>query len=184
MNNIIKTALIIFGVVILLFISIKAFTNNNSEIFKITSGVTARERLLTAATLTVPDTDVVVTLTKKVTEFGNINNRKEPFGTITVGKQVKYINDSNIVAITWLNTGGSGDLAYLTVFNPGEDSWQMADMKFIGDRIDIKDMQVSNDTIVVNYKEHGKDQAMAEEPKVSVTKTYIYKDQKLAEDKT
>jgi len=142
-----------------------------------------RDKLFTGATMVVPDTDIKVTLTKDVTEFGDlsISNRENfgSYGTVAVGKEIAAIGDKGIVTFLALNFGGSGESYYLTVFEPGETSWSVSDMQLLGDRIEVEDIKTEDNLITVNYKEHGEDQAMAEEPKVEVEKAFEYTGGKL-----
>jgi len=144
-----------------------------------------RDKLFTGATMVVPDTDIKVTLTKDVTEFGDFSDRTKfgSYGTVAVGKKAAAIGDKGIVTFLALNFGGSGESIYLVVFEPGETSWQASDMQLLGDRIEIEDIKTDNNLVTVNYKEHGQDQAMADEPNVEVEKIFEYTGGKLIENK-
>ena len=144
-----------------------------------------RDKLFTGATMVVPDTDIEVTLTQDVTEFGDFNDKTNygSYGTVAVGKEMTTIKDGGIATILALNFGGSGESIYLAVFKLGETSWAVSDMQLLGDRIEIKDIKTDNNLVIVNYKEHGEDQAMAEEPKIEVEKTFEYTNGKLIENK-
>lgn len=146
----------------------------------------AATKLMTNATVTVPDTDFTVSISSETgptVEYGDRDTDPEAgFGTVTILTQYTVMmEDGNIATILAVNSGGSGTFEYLAVFEPGEASWQMTASAPLGDRIQIDDLTTEGDTITVDYKEHGPDQAMVDAPNTPVSKTFTYANSTLTE---
>ena len=135
--------------------------------------LSALEKLLISATLTVPETNVIVTITNDGGKIADYQDGEEK-GLVTIPGFVKSINDDEFIAIVAVNRGGSSEEMYLAGFQPGEASNQMSASEFLGDRVLIKDITVTGNTVTVSYMAYGPDQAMADVPNVKVTKTYTY----------
>lgn len=147
------------------------------------------QKLMTAASVTIPETDIAVVLGGKTTEYGDFGNDvAAPFGTVTFGDiamPYPYYPDEtggpDAVTTLAINTGGSGEFVYLAVFTPGESMWQMVDMVGLGDRVDVKDLKVVGEEITVVYNEHDTGQAMADIPAKEVVRRFSVQNDKIVE---
>jgi len=143
--------------------------------------MSASQKLFTNATLTIPETTILVDFSSEVGSVAQYTDGEAEFaehGTVTLFKDhVESVADEELVAFFAVDRGGSGTEIYLAVFTPGENSYQMKGSVFLGDRVEIDSLNVDDDdTITVAYREHGADQAMAEEPTTVVEKTFTYQE--------
>lgn len=140
-----------------------------------------RAQLLSAAYVEVPGVEprTVVRLAGDVTEYGDFTNEpEEPFGDIALGPVVLGNQDLMFTTLT-INTGGTGNFAYVVAFVPGSNGYQLSGYEGLEDRVIIESFSLSEGNIVtVDYLEHGPNQAMAERPNQKVNLKLRYENGK------
>jgi hypothetical protein len=94
----------------------------------------------------------------------------------------------DLFGVMSVSYGGSGSEIYLVMFQYYADSLKHTDSIWIGDRVNVEQIGTRNSQnpevdydSVVQYLEHGKDQAMAETPNVKKTMTAGVKDHKFTD---
>lgn len=145
------------------------------------SDIAARKKLLTYATLVIPETKTTVDFSSEIGTTSKYTEGDGEFaehGIVTLlTDYVKPVANKSFVTFFAVNRGGSGTEIYLAVFVPGENSYQMKGYVFLGDRIKINSLRVDdNNNIFVTYKTHGVNQPMAETPTVLIKKTFTYRE--------
>lgn len=92
----------------------------------------------------------------------------------------RYFEDGTVdyaAVILVTDSGGSGTFYYVaTPISKEDGDFYISDAIFIGDRIKIESMTTEDGEIVIDYLEHGENQAMSEEPTEAVQSTYIIVD--------
>ena len=101
-------------------------------------------------------TKIVVQLTGYIA-FGDLNNDK--------------VEDSAVILVS--QPGGSGTFYDLASVLNKDGNLKSTNSIFLGDRIKIKIISINSGIITVNYLERKEDQAMADEPTVDKTQTFI-----------
>jgi hypothetical protein len=141
--------------------------------------------LPTQFTMTVPETDVSVTIspyTGNTVEYGDFEgNPQAGYGTVTMMPEFLVPFEGAYVGTFAVNSGGSGEMIYLGYFVQGEASYQLESSVMLGDRVDVTDFMVNGSNIEVTYYEHGPDQAMADAPNIEVQAIYTVVDGQLVE---
>lgn len=141
-------------------------------------------QLMTRVTLTIPETDFVVTLdaaTGKTVEYGDFaNNPQAGYGTVTLlPEYVVSLSEGQIVGVFAVNSGGSGELFYLAVFEKDKKGYHGTSAELLGDRIKMQELSVQNGRINIFYMDHSPKQAMVDAPDTPVKKQFVYNDKQL-----
>ncbi len=92
-------------------------------------------------------------------------------------------NKNDAVVILAQSSGGSGLFYYLTSIVNDAGVVKNSNSVFIGDRILIENINISNGEIVVNYLDRNEDDSMADDPHVKVKKNYKFLNGELTEIK-
>ena len=134
-----------------------------------------------ATYFTIPESTTTVNInleTGYTVEYTEGEGEYVEHGVVTFLKDfVEPITDKDYVTIVAVDRGGSGTEIYLTIFTLGETGNQSIATVFLGDRVKIDSLSVGVDNkITVTYKQHGENQAMAEEPTIVVEKTFSYQE--------
>ncbi len=104
-------------------------------------------------------------LTKKI-EYGDINGDKK--------------NDA--VGLVIQEGGGSGTFVFLIAYVSGNVEYKGSNAIFVGDRISPESVSIDEaGMITVRYLDRLPSEAMAVDPSVSTTKTFVYEDGRLEE---
>lgn len=168
---------ILFGIALILILLLFSYFLKQQK-----NEVPASQKLLTNATLVVPETNqIMVNFSSEVGTIAKYTDGDvgfEEHGIVTLlTNYIEPIVNEEYVAFFTVERGGSGTETYLTLFIPGENSYQAQNSVFLGDRIIIDSLDADKDNnISVSYREHGEDQAMAEKPTTIVKKTFTYQE--------
>ncbi|MDO8565125.1 MAG: hypothetical protein Q7R67_00660 [bacterium] len=77
--------------------------------------------------------------------------------------------------------GGSGVFVYIASYVSGPINYKGTNALFLGDRIAPQSITIANGVVTVTYLDRGKDEALAAEPTIKVTKKFVYKNGELVE---
>lgn len=162
--------LIISSVLILLFLF---FLKNQS--------IPSNDKLLGNVSLTIPESTTVVNFDLENSDSVVYEEGEGEFvehGSVKIYKNhITPLSNNEYASFMAVDRGGSGTEIYLVVFAPENEDYIMIASVFLGDRVVVKSLSVSDaNDISVSFMEHGRDQAMAEEPSVLIEKTFMYEE--------
>jgi len=121
----------------------------------------------------VPETDLTVSVYKTKlannTEkyFGQFKDEKDENlkGSIVVLDEFFKESNGNIFVPISVNYGGSGEFVYIAYLKKNEGKIGHIGSGFIGDRVDIDNIEIANKEVKVSFKTHFSDQALLDNPK-------------------
>lgn len=120
----------------------------------------------------VTGTNITVSIDNDIIPFVDDENFIE--GSVAVQKEFavgfKKGEDNYVLVPVAVNNGGTGVFVNLALFKEVEGKYQSVDQAFLGDRIIIKDLYISNDQLItVELLDRSPDESFASEPTVPVT---------------
>ena len=181
-NSYVTPLLIIVVVLLLIFgFMLKAHKKNQmmvkySPTGKISASVWLQGELMKGNILTIPEVTpaTVISLKQKTTAYGDFENDKtKPFGTVTLG-DILAGDTEHIFTTIAVNTGGTGENMYLVAFDSSPEGYKMTASVPLGDRVAVDSVTVDGSTVMISYRDHGPQQAMAEEPSAKMEKKFSY----------
>ncbi len=148
--------------------------------------------LLQNATITVPDSDAVVTLKDGEAMF-SIEAGSADEGMVTVVDDMSAVwgkkGRTDLAAILAVNSGGTGTFYYLVLFDVSGNTFTKKSEAFLGDRIEVSRVGIGelvNDSnadyrVTVQTLVRGEGEPFTATPTVAKTRTFYVTNQKLEE---
>lgn len=152
------------------------------------AGYVNKEMLLNSE-VGVPISDTESKTVKLTEGKGEWDNGPTDRGSAVLGLHYTEVSTDegfNLISDAYINTGGSGEFVYITLYRYFADATVLSDWDALGDRVKLESVSVStnqapdgNYDLEVKYLTRNEDEPMVNAPTVPVTVKYKVSDHKL-----